>query len=69
MVTARRYGGTDAADAGIVDQAVGEDVVRSTAIELAGSLAGKAGDTLGVIKTRMYGPVLTALRDTAHPLG
>ncbi|MFC9888821.1 enoyl-CoA hydratase-related protein [Streptomyces pilosus] len=69
MTTARRYGGADAATAGIVDRAVPEDAVRSTAIEIAQSLVGKAGDTLGTIKARMYAPALATLRDTANPLG
>ncbi|MGW4888202.1 enoyl-CoA hydratase-related protein [Streptomyces murinus] len=69
MVTTRRYGGLDAAAAGIVDQAVAEDAVLSTAIETAQGQAAKAGDTLGTIKARMYGPVLAALRDTVAPLG
>jgi enoyl-CoA hydratase/carnithine racemase len=69
MLTARRYGGSDAAAAGIVDQAVTEDAVRSTAVELAQAQATKAGDTLGTIKSRMYAPVLATLRDTADPLG
>ncbi|MET8981150.1 enoyl-CoA hydratase-related protein [Streptomyces sp. NPDC004539] len=69
MLTARRYGGVDAATAGIVDQAVTEDAVRTTAIEIARAQAGKDGATLGTIKARMYGPALAALRDTANPLG
>lgn len=69
MVTARRYGGTDAAAAGIVDRAVDEDAVRATALEIARAQAGKAGDTLGTIKARMYAPALTVLRDTTNPLG
>ena len=69
MVTARRYGGADAAAAGIVDQAVDEDAVRSTAIELAQAQVNKAGDTVGTIKSRMYGPVLSTLRSTTNPLG
>jgi Delta3-Delta2-enoyl-CoA isomerase len=69
MVTARRYSGADAAAAAIVDRAVAEDAVRSTAVELAGSLAGKAGPVLGTIKARMYAPVLDTLRDTGNPLG
>ncbi|MFI8088465.1 enoyl-CoA hydratase-related protein [Streptomyces sp. NPDC086080] len=69
MTTARRYGGTDAADAGIVDRAVPEEAVRSTAIEIARAQVGKAGDTLGTIKARMYAPTLTTLRDTTAPLG
>ncbi|MDI9836037.1 enoyl-CoA hydratase-related protein [Streptomyces sp. KAU_LT] len=69
MVTARRYGGADAEAAGIVDQAVDEDAVRSTAIELAQAQVNKAGDTVGTIKARMYGPVLSTLRSTTNPLG
>ncbi|MGV9640673.1 enoyl-CoA hydratase-related protein [Streptomyces sp. NPDC004822] len=69
MVTARRYGGADAEAAGIVDQAVPEDAVRSTAIELAQAQVNKAGDTVGTIKARMYGPVLSTLRSTTNPLG
>ncbi|MER8037472.1 enoyl-CoA hydratase-related protein [Streptomyces hydrogenans] len=69
MVTAHRYGGTDAEAAGIVDHAVAEDAVRATAVELAGAQAGRAGGTLGTIKARMYAPALAALRDTANPLG
>ncbi|MFI6942294.1 enoyl-CoA hydratase-related protein [Streptomyces sp. NPDC050418] len=67
MVTARRYGGSDAAAAGIVDHAVAEDAVRSTAIGLAAAQAAKAGDTLATIKARMYASVLTTLRDTSGP--
>lgn len=69
MVTGRRYGGTDARDHGIVDHAVAEDAVLATAVRLAGAGAAKAGDTLGVIKARLYAPVLAALRDDVHPLG
>ncbi|MFF0111200.1 enoyl-CoA hydratase-related protein [Streptomyces prasinus] len=69
MVTARRYGGADAAAAGIIDRAVSEEAVSSTAVELAQAQVNKAGDTLGTIKARMYAPVLATLRDTAAPLG
>ncbi|MDG6106342.1 enoyl-CoA hydratase/isomerase family protein [Dactylosporangium aurantiacum] len=69
MVTGRRYGGTDAQRRGIVDHAVAQDAVAGTAVELARAGAAKAGDALGVIKARLYAPVLAALRDTAHPLG
>jgi enoyl-CoA hydratase/carnithine racemase len=69
MVSARRYGGAEAAAAGIVDRAVDEDAVRAAAVELAQSQAAKAGETLGTIKSRMYGAVLDLLRDTADPLG
>lgn len=63
MTTGRRYGGADAAAAGIVDVAVGEDEVLPTAIERAAALAGKAGPTLGTIKSRMYAPALEVLRN------
>jgi enoyl-CoA hydratase/carnithine racemase len=63
MTTGRRYGGGDALSAGIVDAAVAEDAVRSTAVDLAAAQAGKAGTTLGTIKARMYGPVLELLHD------
>ncbi|MEU7547953.1 enoyl-CoA hydratase-related protein [Streptomyces sparsogenes] len=69
MLTARRYGGTDAAAAGVVDRAVDEEAVRAIAVEIAQAQVNKAGDTLGTIKARMYAPVLAALRDTANPLG
>jgi enoyl-CoA hydratase/carnithine racemase len=69
MTTGRSYGGEDALAAGIVDRAVAEDAVRTTALEIAGSLTGKAGETLGTIKSRMYVPALTALRDTDAPRG
>jgi Delta3-Delta2-enoyl-CoA isomerase len=69
MTTARRYGGEDARAAAIVDRAVDEESVRTTAVELAASLAGKAGDTLGTIKARMYAPALAALRDRVDPRG
>lgn len=62
MTTARRYGGSDALVAGIVDRAVDEDAVRSTAVEIAAAQGGKAGPTLATIKARMYAPVLDLLR-------
>jgi Delta3-Delta2-enoyl-CoA isomerase len=68
MTTGRRYGGTDALAAGIVDAVAHEDDVLSTALELAKSLVGKAGPTLGTIKSRMYAPALDVLCDTAAPL-
>jgi enoyl-CoA hydratase/carnithine racemase len=69
MTTARRYGGSDALAAGIVDHAVAEDAVRTTAVEIARAHAGKAGPTLGIIKSRMYVPALDALRDKDTPFG
>ncbi len=69
MLTAHRYGGADAAAAGIVDEAAAEDAVRSTAVATAQALVDKAGDTLGTIKARMYATALATLRDTTDPLG
>jgi enoyl-CoA hydratase/carnithine racemase len=69
MTTARRYGGEDAVSAAVVDRAVDEESVRTTAVELARSLAGKAGPTLGTIKARMYAPVLDVLGDRTDPRG
>ncbi|GGX66875.1 enoyl-CoA hydratase-related protein [Streptomyces fructofermentans] len=69
MLTARRYGGTDALAAGLVDRVADEDSVRRTAVETARAQAAKAGPTLGTIKARMYASVLETLRDTAAPLG
>jgi enoyl-CoA hydratase/carnithine racemase len=68
MITARRYSGAEAAAAAIVDRAVGQDAVRSTAIDLVTTQTGKAGPVLGTIKTRMYAAVLDTLRDPSNPL-
>ena len=62
MTTGRRYGGTEALDAGIVDAAVGEQEVLAVAVERARALAGKASPALGAIKEGMYAPALAALR-------
>ncbi|MEU1511343.1 enoyl-CoA hydratase-related protein [Streptomyces sp. NPDC005811] len=69
MVTARRYGGREAVAADIVDHAVDEDAVRATAVELAAAQAGKVGDTLRTIRSRMYAHVLAPLRERENPLG
>ncbi|WP_409061558.1 enoyl-CoA hydratase-related protein [Streptomyces sp. SYP-A7185] len=69
MTTARRYGGHDALAAALVDHAVDEHAVRRTAVDVARSQVGKAGPTLGTIKSRMYAPALAALRDKDTPLG
>ncbi len=62
MTTAHRYGGEEAASAGIVDLAVPEDQVLPAAIERAAALAPKAGPTLAAIKSGMYAGALEALR-------
>jgi Delta3-Delta2-enoyl-CoA isomerase len=67
MTTGRRFGGEAALAAGVVESAVGEEAVRSTAVELAAAQTGKAGATLATIKTRMYRPVLELLRTPSAP--
>lgn len=62
MVTSRRYGGQDALAAGIADRAVDEHAVLSTAIEIAAGQAAKGGGSIAAIKSRIYAPVLAALR-------
>jgi Delta3-Delta2-enoyl-CoA isomerase len=64
MTTGRRYGGQDAAAAGIVHAAVAEDRVLAEAVERAAALAPKHGPTLGAIKEGMYPEALALLRDT-----
>ena len=63
MVTAQRFGGDAAQEAGIVDSTQPESLVVSQAVEMAAAQAGKDGGTLGTIKKRMYEPVLEALHD------
>jgi enoyl-CoA hydratase/carnithine racemase len=63
MTTGRRYGGADAAAAGIVDAAVSEDRVLAEAVERAAALAAKHGPTLGAIKAGMYAETLALLGD------
>jgi Delta3-Delta2-enoyl-CoA isomerase len=64
MTTGRRYGGSDALEAGIVDAAVGEEEVLAHALALAAPLAGKDPATLATIKQRMYADAAAVLRDT-----
>ena len=62
MTTGRRYGGTDAALAGIVEEATSEADVLPRALDRASTLAGKNPDTLKAIKRRLYHDTLAALR-------
>lgn len=68
MTTGRRYGGAQAQQVGIVDEAVPEDAVLSTALDRAGALTGKAGPTLGAIKEGMYSEALRLLRTPSSGL-
>ncbi|MFZ2049521.1 MAG: enoyl-CoA hydratase/isomerase family protein [Solirubrobacteraceae bacterium] len=62
MTTGRRYGGVEAAAAGIVDEAVEESQVLPRAVERAASQAAKGPDVLRPIKQRLYAEALAALR-------
>lgn len=57
MTTGRRYGGGDAATAGIVDVTASEDEVLGSALAIAAPLAGKDPGTLGAIKATMYADI------------
>ncbi len=65
MTTAHRFGGGQALQAGIVDQAVPEDEVLAKAIEAAAALAAGDSATLEAIKRTMYRPAVEAL--TSEP--
>ena len=62
MTTGRRYGGVDAAAAGLVDLAVPEAEVLPVALERARALAAKDPATLAAIKEGLYAAALGALR-------
>lgn len=63
MTTGRRFGGTDAAAAGLVDKAVAEAEVLKEALDRARPLTGKNPRTLKAIKAQMYVGPLAALRE------
>jgi enoyl-CoA hydratase/carnithine racemase len=65
MTTGRRYGGAEAAEAGIVTTAAAQADVVTSAVERARPLAAKAGPTLGAIKSRMFAEVVARLADTS----
>ncbi|QLL08041.1 enoyl-CoA hydratase-related protein [Mycobacterium vicinigordonae] len=61
MTTGRRFGGTDAAELGIVDATAGEGEVTAAATDLLRPLGQKDRGTLGAIKQTMFGPAAQAL--------
>lgn len=61
IVTGHRYGGTEAAAAGIVNRALPEAELLGEAIELAASLASKAKPVMRRLKAEQYPHVLAAL--------
>lgn len=62
MVTGHRYTGTEALESGIVDELAPEDGVLPRAIEVAQSLAGKAGPGIAGIRTHLHAEVIAHLR-------
>jgi Delta3-Delta2-enoyl-CoA isomerase len=61
MLTGRRYGGTEAAELGIVDEAVGYDLVVERAVARARALADKDRAAVAAIKATLYADVAAAL--------
>jgi enoyl-CoA hydratase/carnithine racemase len=62
MTTAHRYGGPEAAAAGLVDGTAADAHLIEAAIERVGAIAGKNPRTIAAIKSTMFATVLTALR-------
>jgi len=67
IVSGRRYGGSDALAARIVEAAVPEAAVLPRAIERAASLAGKDRTALVALKRGMYEETLARLEGSAPP--
>jgi len=67
IVSGRRYGGSDALAARIVEAAVPEDLVLPRAIERAASLAGKDRVALVALKRGMYEETLALLEGSPTP--
>jgi Delta3-Delta2-enoyl-CoA isomerase len=61
LLTGRRYGGSEALAAGIVQQAAGEDEVLAEAVKIAAGLAGKDRGTLAEHKRLLYGDAIDTL--------
>lgn len=63
MTTGRRYGGSDALAAGIVDATAGLDEIVDTAVARLTPLLGKKPTTVAAIKSTMFAGPVAALRD------
>jgi enoyl-CoA hydratase/carnithine racemase len=63
IATGRRYGGGDAREAGIVEEALPEAALLPRALEIASGLAAKAHPVLKRLKADLYPHVLAALRE------
>jgi len=69
IVTGRRFGGADAAEAGIVQETRPEAEVVPRAVEIAAGLAGKADPVMTRLKADLYSDVLQALATTMGDMG
>ncbi|MFF0545143.1 enoyl-CoA hydratase-related protein [Nocardia thailandica] len=65
MTTGKRFGGTEAAAADLVDAAVAEDAVFDAAVAAVAPAGGKDQPTITAIKSVMFDAVLSALRGPA----
>ena len=61
IMTGRRYGGADAAAAGIAQEAVAEDEVLPRAVELAAAQVGKDRGTVVALRTRLHRELIASL--------
>ncbi|MET9266633.1 enoyl-CoA hydratase/isomerase family protein [Amycolatopsis sp. NPDC004079] len=66
MTTGSRFGGPRAKALGLVDGTASLEDLRAAAIERVAPLAGKDRGTLAAIKSTMFGPALTALREAGN---
>ncbi|OUC76105.1 enoyl-CoA hydratase-related protein [Gordonia lacunae] len=62
MSTGRRYGATEALDAGLIDGTAPEGEIVGVALDTLSPIAGKDRATLGAIKSTMFDSVTAALR-------
>ena len=62
MTTGRRYGGSDALAAGLVDATASAEALTTKAIDIVAPIGPKNPGTLGSIKSTMFASVVTALR-------
>jgi Delta3-Delta2-enoyl-CoA isomerase len=65
MVTGKRFGGLEAAQVGIVEQALDEDQLLSVATTKAEALAEKAGEALAAIRSEMFRSTIESLNSDA----
>ncbi|PBC43611.1 enoyl-CoA hydratase [Rhodococcus sp. ACPA4] len=61
MTTGRRYGGSDALAAGLVDATASAEALTTKAIDIVAPIGPKNPGTLGSIKSTMFASVVTAL--------